>query len=310
VTEGSAAAARIDLRVERSGPASASGGDALTLWPPTPPRPPGVGAGAQGAAQPALRQRQQGHDRARVGRDDAALPVHHEQPHHGGWDARAGQWEKGPGLCRRERRQPTVVAAGRAAPCPRAAGPPKLPPAPPTPAVTPHPPQPRAQVITQVKWGGEGLIYSASRDCSINVWDADGGKLVRTLKGHAHWVNTLALSSEYALRTGAHDHRGSAPADVDEARAVRLPRGPARRGRGRGAGWGAGAVKRGAPCPLAVRPTHPLDHLAPTAPQKNRPPRSGTTRRPAAAPSAWSAAATTSRCFCGRLLLVRPTSRG
>jgi hypothetical protein len=173
-----------------------------------------------------------------------------------------------------------------------------------------YPPQPRAQVITQVKWGGEGLIYSASRDCSINVWDADGGKLVRTLKGHAHWVNTLALSSEYALRTGAHDHRGSAPADVDEARAVRLPRGPARRGRGRGAGWGAGAVKRGAPCPLAVRPTHPLDHLAPTAPQKNRPPRSGTTRRPAAAPSAWSAAATTSRCFCGRLLLVRPTSRG
>jgi ribosome assembly protein 4 len=27
-------------------------------------------------------------------------------------------------------------------------------------------------VVTCVRWGGEGLIYSSSRDCSINVWDA------------------------------------------------------------------------------------------------------------------------------------------
>ena len=26
--------------------------------------------------------------------------------------------------------------------------------------------------ISCVKWGGDGLIYSSSRDCSINVWDA------------------------------------------------------------------------------------------------------------------------------------------
>ncbi len=38
---------------------------------------------------------------------------------------------------------------------------------------------------------------------SISAWDATDGKLVRTFKGHAHWVNTLALSSEHALRTGA-----------------------------------------------------------------------------------------------------------
>lgn len=74
--------------------------------------------------------------------------------------------------------------------------------------------------ITAVKWGGEGLIYSAGRDCAINVWDDADGKLVRCLKGHAHWVNTLALSSEHALRTGAFDHRGRAPADADEARAA------------------------------------------------------------------------------------------
>jgi hypothetical protein len=45
---------------------------------------------------------------------------------------------------------------------------------------------------------------------------------VRTLKGHGHWVNTLALSTEYVLRTGAHDHTGKAPKDPQEAMQVRL----------------------------------------------------------------------------------------
>lgn len=75
-------------------------------------------------------------------------------------------------------------------------------------------------VVTCVRWGGEGLIYSASRDCSINVWDAQLGRLLRTLKGHGHWVNTLALSTEHALRTGAHDHTGAAPDDATEAMEV------------------------------------------------------------------------------------------
>jgi hypothetical protein len=48
------------------------------------------------------------------------------------------------------------------------------------------------------------------------------GKLVRTLKGHGHWVNTLALSTEYVLRTGAHDHTGKAPKDPQEAMQVWL----------------------------------------------------------------------------------------
>lgn len=75
-------------------------------------------------------------------------------------------------------------------------------------------------VVTCVRWGGEGLIYSSSRDCSINVWDAAEGKLVRTLKGHGHWVNTMALSTEYVLRTGAFDHTGKAPEDPKEAMKV------------------------------------------------------------------------------------------
>ena len=45
--------------------------------------------------------------------------------------------------------------------------------------------------------------------------------MVRTLKGHGHWVNTLALSSEYVLRTGPHDHHGRAPADPAAAKQAR-----------------------------------------------------------------------------------------
>ncbi len=26
--------------------------------------------------------------------------------------------------------------------------------------------------VTSVRWGGDGHLYSSSRDCSINVWDA------------------------------------------------------------------------------------------------------------------------------------------
>jgi len=78
----------------------------------------------------------------------------------------------------------------------------------------------QTMAITAVKWGGEGLIYSASKDCTISAWDATDGKLVRVLRGHGHWVNTLALSSEHTLRTGAYDHRGAAPSDPGEARAA------------------------------------------------------------------------------------------
>lgn len=31
------------------------------------------------------------------------------------------------------------------------------------------------------------------------------GVLCRTLQGHAHWVNTMALSTDYVLRTGAFE---------------------------------------------------------------------------------------------------------
>jgi ribosome assembly protein 4 len=44
------------------------------------------------------------------------------------------------------------------------------------------------------------------------VWD-DAGKLVRELKGHAHWVNSIALNTDYALRTGCF---GEKPVDFED----------------------------------------------------------------------------------------------
>ena len=46
------------------------------------------------------------------------------------------------------------------------------------------------------------------------------GKLVRSLEGHAHRVNTLALSTEFVCRTGAYDHTGKEPASPAEAHAA------------------------------------------------------------------------------------------
>lgn len=64
--------------------------------------------------------------------------------------------------------------------------------------------------IECVKWGGNGLLYTCSRDRTIKVWDVDGHgrsqqKLVRTLSGHAHRINFLALNCDYVLRTGPHE---------------------------------------------------------------------------------------------------------
>jgi ribosome assembly protein 4 len=49
------------------------------------------------------------------------------------------------------------------------------------------------------------------------MWHSDG-RLKGQLTGHAHWINTLALSSDHVLRTGAFDHNGEI-ADRDNIQA-------------------------------------------------------------------------------------------
>jgi len=69
--------------------------------------------------------------------------------------------------------------------------------------------------VTKVLWGGKGLLYSASHDRTIKVW-SDTGKLVKNLEGHAHWVNTLALSTEYVLKTGSFDYKKDPISSAEE----------------------------------------------------------------------------------------------
>ena len=59
----------------------------------------------------------------------------------------------------------------------------------------------------------------------LHVWLQTGAR-AQTLQGHGHWVNTLALSAEYALRTGPFDHTGTAPSDPAEAKQVRFAEDP------------------------------------------------------------------------------------
>eukprot|EP00126_Sphaerothecum_destruens_P006599 Sdes_comp19444_c0_seq2m10841 len=78
--------------------------------------------------------------------------------------------------------------------------------------------------VTCVRWGGSGLIYSASQDRSIKVWRAEDGVLCRNLTGHAHWINHLAISTEYAIRTGPFDHHGKREDSIESATECALKR--------------------------------------------------------------------------------------
>ncbi|KAK0245347.1 WD40 repeat-like protein [Armillaria nabsnona] len=79
--------------------------------------------------------------------------------------------------------------------------------------------------VNVVKWGGvgKGVLYTASSDRTVRVWDANGRPL-HTLKDHAHWVTTLALNTDFVLRTGPFDHTGKKPQSDEEAQQLALKR--------------------------------------------------------------------------------------
>nr|GLL17100.1 notchless protein homolog [Ipomoea trifida] len=52
--------------------------------------------------------------------------------------------------------------------------------------------------ITCVKWGGDGVIYTGSQDCTIKVWETSQGKLIRELK---------ELVTNYGILGKSHKHK-------------------------------------------------------------------------------------------------------
>lgn len=65
--------------------------------------------------------------------------------------------------------------------------------------------------VMQVRWSGErpeqgGVVYSAGRDRVIKVWNPSDGTMIIELKGHGHWINTLALNMDYVIRSGPYSH--------------------------------------------------------------------------------------------------------
>ncbi|KDE08903.1 hypothetical protein MVLG_00998 [Microbotryum lychnidis-dioicae p1A1 Lamole] len=78
--------------------------------------------------------------------------------------------------------------------------------------------------VNVVRWGGEGVIYTASSDRTVKLWSGKDGKLIRTLSEHAHWVNTMALNTDFILRSGPYDQKAKTPANDEEAQALALAR--------------------------------------------------------------------------------------
>ena len=75
--------------------------------------------------------------------------------------------------------------------------------------------------VTCVRWGGTGLIYTGSDDKTVKVWRANSGTLAHSLSSHSHFVNHLALSTEFVLRTGFFEKGGgNAPSNPEARRAL------------------------------------------------------------------------------------------
>ncbi|KAK7681023.1 ribosome assembly [Cerrena zonata] len=64
--------------------------------------------------------------------------------------------------------------------------------------------------VSCVKWSGSNILYSGSHDKTIKAWDISAnGKCIQTLKSHAHWVNHLSISTDYAMRKGGFNYEST-----------------------------------------------------------------------------------------------------
>ena len=62
-------------------------------------------------------------------------------------------------------------------------------------------------------------IYTSSRDTTVRMFD-HSGKTLKVLKGHGHWVNTLSLSTEHLLKSGPFSHDSSAIENKEDMYAI------------------------------------------------------------------------------------------
>ena len=72
-----------------------------------------------------------------------------------------------------------------------------------------------SDAVAALRWSGDGTIITGSRDRTIRLWSSQAGHQIAILKGHAHWINTLALSTDHVLRTGPFDENGQIPDGLD-----------------------------------------------------------------------------------------------
>ncbi|KAJ7709660.1 WD40-repeat-containing domain protein [Mycena rosella] len=82
----------------------------------------------------------------------------------------------------------------------------------------------RDRPINVVKWGGIGnsVLYTASSDHTLRIWDAKVGRQLHILKDHAHWVTTLVLNTNFVLCTGPFDHMGKKAVRTYTSKLVRV----------------------------------------------------------------------------------------
>ncbi|KAJ9604987.1 ribosome assembly [Cladophialophora chaetospira] len=70
--------------------------------------------------------------------------------------------------------------------------------------------------VTCVRWGGLHRLFTSSQDKTIKVWNDRTWNCLHTLSAHTHWVNHLALSTDFALKTSYHDHTAKPPTEASQ----------------------------------------------------------------------------------------------
>jgi hypothetical protein len=68
-------------------------------------------------------------------------------------------------------------------------------------------------------------VASASRDKTVKLWDVATGQTIRTLRGHAGWVNDVAFSADGKQLASASDDKTVRIWDMESGKEIRVVRG-------------------------------------------------------------------------------------